>query len=81
MAIQLVSIDRRKGLAVYEQDGVKRVIKVRFDKDGNPILDAETQMRLDQLFEDEKGPTIPNTPFARRLPITIVPLVPRGGRR
>ncbi len=76
MAIRLISVDRRKNLAVYEQDGVKRVIEVSFDKDGNPILDAKTQMRLDQLFEDEKGPTIPNTPFARRIPITRVPLAP-----
>ncbi len=75
MVIRLVSVDRRKGLAVYEQDGVKRVIQVSFDKDGNPILDAKTQMRLDQLFEDAKGPTVPNTKFAQRISVTRVTLV------
>lgn len=72
MAVQLVSTDKRKNLAVYEQDGVRRVIKVRFDKAGKPILNSEAQTRLQRLFEKAKRVEIQDTAFARPISVTKV---------
>lgn len=41
--IQLISVDRQKNIAVFEQDGILKAIPVKLDDSGNPILDAETQ--------------------------------------
>lgn len=70
----LVSVDTRKSLAVYEEDGVKRVIEVKLDDSGNPILDAETEAELDRLFSPAPRPVVvlPDTPFVRQIPITKI---------
>jgi hypothetical protein len=66
--ITLLSVDRRKGLAVYEVNGEKVVIEVdSFDRNGNPIL-TETQHN-ELLRRRSAKEVIPDEPFSRAIPI------------
>jgi hypothetical protein len=71
----MVSIDRRKEVAVYEEDGDLRCIPVDVDASGDPILDSRTDAELKRLFEEEKRArpaAIPDSGFARPIPVTRI---------
>ena len=78
---KLIIVDTRKGLAVYEQDGVKRIIHVNLDRDGMPVLTAKDIARLDLLFEQASRrlppiAEIPDSPYAR--PPQVIVFGPTG---
>ena len=73
MTRNLVSVDTRKKLAVYEEDGERKCIPVQLDSSGNPVLDAETEAELQKRFARKKRrPVIPDSPFVRSIPVTKI---------
>lgn len=67
----LINVDERKKLAVYEEDGIKRVVQVKLDSSGQPILDTKTETELNRLFQTAKPIQIPDVPYTKEIPITI----------
>ena len=70
--LKLVDVDRRKNVAVFELEGALKCISVELDATGNPLLDSKTEAELERLFTEEKPVEIPNTPYARSVPVTKI---------